>query len=241
MINNIVRLIFIVGLLIIGSNLLAQDKAKEAETEKDKKEDFTIPPKTLFDVLDRHYSGYASAVYTKGYAGLVPVTFAGGRAGTIIDRKWTAGVAVMSYLSPNEGSELLGTDFTDTMTTDSEGNEVNYFDQELNNFQMGYAGACFEHYFFPTEMLHISIGVTVGKGYMAWSKEGEMALASGTELHYFNVVEPELRLWLNLSRHVRLGVGTSYLYLDSLDDDVLGNSRLFNGPTTTFMLTAGGL
>ena len=85
---------------------------------------------------------------------------------------------------------------------------------------MGYTGLLFEYNFLRKKIVNFSVGTLVGIGTAGYFKSGNYDDDNDTEHRYvgtrFFVLEPELVLYINVTRFFRLGLGGSYRYINGL-------------------------
>ena len=164
-------------------------------------------PQTLFgDVFS--FSGYGGVSIE--YARLGNETygwFTGGRGAVIINDSYAIGGAGKMLVYPTEREELTGTSYSG----------------EEPYAQLGYGGLLLEYYLNPKDLFHVSVGVLAGAGGLAYSQYSieddnyDDGHDDPTDFDAFFVVEPEVNLFVNLTRFCRVGVGVSYRYTYGLD------------------------
>ena len=97
----------------------------------------------------------------------------------------------------------------------------------------GYGGLLVEYTLFPKSMVHVTFPVLIGGGYATYVTELEYDVWKGDErdrCHQtidsdaFFVVEPGVRVEVNLQKFMRLNAGVSYRYA--------GDLQLINTPST---------
>lgn len=87
----------------------------------------------------------------------------------------------------------------------------------------GYGGALFEYILFPKSKVHVSFPVVIGGGYMFYYTDNghhhDQNMYHTNSYHmtthssdYFFVVEPGIRMEINLAQFLRLGLKVSYRY-----------------------------
>lgn len=230
-----IALFLTAALLVSLSNIFAdngkskpvsKEKSEEAMTlEKAAREkEFRMPPVNILDLQDRYYSFYFGLIH---YAGLInenEVQFVGVRGAAIIDTHWAIGLQATTMLPDPGKAELFGIDYD--------------FEQDTPRFH--YGGLSFEHYFMPKELMSISIGCFIGYGAFAWTKDSEMIYAGGVSRDYFMVVEPEARIFFNLTRNMRVGFGNTYRFLSIENKNTLKELYPLMGTTSSVIVQFGG-
>ncbi|HOO70683.1 MAG TPA: hypothetical protein PK926_02900 [Spirochaetota bacterium] len=116
--------------------------------------------------------------------------FAGLRGAMIFNHHFAMGITGNFMLPATTNRELTGDDIT------------------KKRMFLQYGGPYFEYYFFPDKIVHLSVGMTAGAG---WLSDEFFSLCNG-RISYFFALEPELNLYLNVSKRHRLGIGASYLF-----------------------------
>jgi hypothetical protein len=185
--------------LLICTAIFADENTYTDEPEKIGSK--RIPPETLFNRGEVYFSGYCSPVakFTE-FDGTYGV-LAGGKGGLIINDKLVIGGG--------------GYGFTRTLKRP--------IGSEMNELGIGYGGFLMEYYFFPKRLVHFSIGVLAGGGAFEYWPEGEYDFYDDDddERNFpndkFYVVEPEITIFLNITRFCRIGVGSSYRYIKGID------------------------
>ena len=115
----------------------------------------------------------------------------------------------------------------------------NETDSAWHNGQLGggWGGALFEYILFPKSVVHVSFPLVIGGGYMFYYKEDPQqhdhnyhhnnSWHMTTYSHdYFFVVEPGVRMEINLAQMLRIGIKVSYRYspdfkLPNLSSDLI--------------------
>ncbi len=100
-------------------------------------------------------------------------------------------------------------------------------------FNGGYGGLLLEYTLFPKSMVHVTFPVLIGGGWATYVTNLEYDEWKGDEMDRchqtldsdaFFVVEPGIRVEINLQKFMRLNAGVSYRYA--------GNLQLINTPST---------
>ena len=138
--------------------------------------------------------------------------FTGLRAAMLLDHRFALGVT--GYFMP-------------TQTTNR---ELTGDDLDKKKVHWKYGGPYFEYYFFPDKIAHLSLGLTVGAG---WLSDEFFSMAGG-RTSYFFALEPELNLYLNISKSHRLGIGASYLFTEGARLHGVGDEDIRNFSVSLF-------
>ncbi len=214
------RGLFIITLILAAAVALY---AQEGETGKAKPEKEDNPPNTLFTGTKISLSGYGAPVYKFSPLGETYGHFVGGRGGIIFNDVFVIGGGGYGLVSPNKRDKVSGKEYTGTEPY----------------LQMGYGGGMLELYFFPKSLIHISAGVLIGGGGVNFSEKKEADDdCKDSHADSFFVVEPELNLFINVTRFLRIGVGASYRYVNGIQTEDIGN-RDFRGVTGSVMMAFG--
>jgi hypothetical protein len=135
--------------------------------------------------------------------------------GLILDHHWSIGMTG-SFIGNPQGLHFHHT------YTDSTGQE----EKKSRDLRGGYGGALFEYTLFPQSRIHVSFPLMVGCGYLYWSKvhyeDNNGTITNSCSHHYncgdhFFVIEPGVKMEVNLAKAFRLGLGVSYRYAPDLD------------------------
>lgn len=130
--------------------------------------------------------------------------------GVILDHHWTIGLAGNMIASPPSGSYHHHNSQSDTI---HEG-------KHENSRTGGYGGLLLEYTLFPQSKVHVSFPLIIGVGYIGHSHEYHDAGMNTDTTHHegflhgksFFVLEPGVKLEVNVIRHLRIGLGISYRY-----------------------------
>ena len=80
---------------------------------------------------------------------------------------------------------------------------------DSGTLEMGYGGLELGYVHRPDALVHVSVGLLIGGGGVAWNRDGP----SGSQVDdSFFVVEPEADVVLNVTRILRIGAGVSYRF-----------------------------
>lgn len=136
--------------------------------------------------------------------------------GLILDHHWSVGMTG-SFIGNPRGLRFHHTH------TDSTGEEG----KKSRDLRGGFGGALVEYTLFPQSRVHVSFPLMIGCGYLYWSqvhyKDNTGTFPDSDDHHHYNrgdhffVVEPGVKLEVNLAKAFRLGLGISYRYAPDLD------------------------
>lgn len=203
--------------LLISSAMAEETKTGTDPVKKDN------PPKTLLDIKNVNFSGYGG-VYTRySKIGEADGCLVGGRGGLIINDNFVLGLGGMGLTHPTDREELSGNDYTGI----------------LNSVGFGYGGFLAEYYFNPKDLIVFSAGTLIGGGGLSFyddsKHEDEGDHSDGDN---FFVVEPEVNVFVNVTRFCRIGAGASYRYVAGIDSDEFSDKD-FRGPSVSIMAQFG--
>ena len=127
----------------------------------------------------------------------------GGRGGAIFNDRFVVGGAAYGLVQPTLNLPLDG---------------------DTKRMGVGYGGLLLEYYFSPRSLINYSVGALVGSGGVA-----EIGDRAGRRTAFF-VLQPEVNVFVNVTRFFRVGTGVAYRYSNGLnlngftDDDFRGFS-----------------
>jgi hypothetical protein len=197
--------------------------AQEGEVKKIKPEKKDNPPQTLFRGKSINLSGYGAPVYKFSPAGETYSHFVGGRGGLIINDIFVIGGGGYGLVYPDRRDKLSGETYTGTEPY----------------VHMGYGGGLLELHIYPKSLIHLSAGVLIGAGGITFdSSKPEDSDDNQRHGDSFFVAEPELNLYVNVTRFLRIGIGASYRFVNGINSDELSDSD-FRGPTAQVMFAFG--
>jgi hypothetical protein len=202
--NNMIRKIMaLVMLMAMTSALAAAERSGTADTPArvPAQENAVAADKGEFtmDVLIKEMpfkkkkivrGGFISPVLKYPVAGDYMNVFTGLRGAMVLNHRMAMGITGNFMPMKVSNRELTGKDIP------------------RKKVHWKYGGPYMEYYFFPDKIAHLSLGMTLGAG---WLSDELFALAGGRKSYFF-AMEPELNLYLNVSKHHRLGLGASYLF-----------------------------
>lgn len=212
---KIIKIISAIVTCFIVTSAMAEEIKKDPPQKKDN------PPKTLIDVKDADFSGYGG-VYTK-YAriGEANGCLVGGRGGLIINDSFVIGLAGMGLVYPTEREKISGKDYTGT----------------LDRTDFGYGGLLLEYYFNPKEIVVFSAGSLIGGGALSFHEKNGDSDNEDNGDNFF-IVEPELNVFVNVTRFCRIGIGVSYRFTAGIRTDEFSDKD-FRGPSAAIMANFG--
>lgn len=212
---KIIKIISAIVTCFIVTSAMAEEIKKDPPQKKDN------PPKTLIDVKDADFSGYGG-VYTK-YAriGEANGCLVGGRGGLIINDSFVIGLAGMGLVYPTEREKISGKDYTGT----------------LDRTDFGYGGLLLEYYFNPKELVVFSAGSLIGGGALSFHEKNGDSDNEDNGDNFF-IVEPELNVFVNVTRFCRIGIGVSYRFTAGIRTDEFSDKD-FRGPSAAIMANFG--
>jgi hypothetical protein len=125
--------------------------------------------------------------------------------GMILNHHWTIGVTG-NFLPSSDGNMYH-----------HKGNDTVYDGRHHNSFSGGYGGLLLEYTLLPASRFHLSFPLTIGGGYTNHTHYGDVNDSTDTKkwfhhtAHYF-VVEPGIKLAVNVVKHLQIGLTLSYRY-----------------------------
>lgn len=118
----------------------------------------------------------------------------GGRVALVVNHAFSAGVGGYGTVAGPSPEDLTG----------------------LDDLEMAYGGLFLEYTFKPHAVFHVSVPVLVGGGQTQFAGD-YVDPNSGKDSDAFFVVEPELNLEFNITRHWRLDLGVGYRHVNGTD------------------------
>ncbi len=207
-----------IAALFLVTGAMAEDTKTEAKAEKKDN-----PPKTLLDSKNASFSGYGG-VYTK-YAkiGDANSCLVGGRGGLIINDTVVLGLAGMGLTYPTDREKISGSDYNGL----------------FNKIGFGYGGFLMEYYLNPKDLIVFSAGTLIGAGGLSFYKHSDDD-NSGKDNNSdtFFVLEPEVNVFVNVTRFCRIGIGASYRYISGINTGEF-DDKDFRGPSASIMAQFG--
>ena len=150
--------------------------------------------------------------------------FFGLRTGFIMSHNFSLGLAANVLFNPLDRARIGAYNY-------------NGLDTVVN---MAYGGVLLEYYIFPKSIVHVSVGVLIGGGAMAFQDGNywKNQTFNPQTLNGFFTVEPEVNVFLNVTRFFRIGVGATYRYVTGIKDPSITDAA-FRGFGGQFMLQLG--
>lgn len=215
---KIIKTVFFSLLIMATTSLYASDNG-------DKKKDDSRKPDTLLSVSDVDLSGYGAPYVSFSRLGEKAGVFVGGRGGLIINDSFVIGAGGMGLTYPTRREDISGTSY----------------EGDMPHVTVGYGGGILEYHILPKKLFHVSIGVLIGGGGLSLSDksdedEGGNDHDRGTDK--FFVVEPELYLYVNVTRFLRIGIGGSYRYVNGINTEEFTDKDL-RGATASVIASFG--
>lgn len=166
------------------------------------------------------HGGFGAPVYKYSRIGSSDVNFFGARGAWLVNRTYMLGgfmYGLASDITANVGGKS-------------------------GNLDMQYGGALAGYNFFTNRVIHASLLLQAGAGELKVPQEetqvGLVATESSPTRDRFSVVEPEVLLETNVTRILRVGVGTSYRTVSGVGDRVLSKKDI-EGWTGTLAFNIG--
>jgi hypothetical protein len=202
---------------MLFTSAMAQDTTAIKETEKKDN-----PPKVLLDLKGADFSGYGAI--TTGYSkiGDANACLVGARGGLIINDNVVIGFAGMGLTYPTDREDITGHDYSGI----------------FNRVAFGYGGFMAEYYFNPKDLIVFSAGAVIGGGGLSFYEDNETEDEHHNKGDKFFVVEPEVNVFVNITRFCRIGAGASYRYVAGIDTDEFSDKD-FSGPSAKVMAQFG--
>lgn len=213
-----IKVLTAAAVLCISTAGWSEDAVKDQKPEKKDN-----PPEVLFNLKESSVSGYGG-IYTRfSKAGDTNGCFVGGRGGFIINDSFVVGAGGMGLVNPGKREKITGNEYTGI----------------YDEVQFGYGGFLTEYYFNPKDLVVFSIGTLIGGGGLYFTQDKE---EDENDHHEggdnFFVLEPELNVFIHLTRFCRIGAGVSYRYVNGINSEGMDDSD-FRGPAASAMVQFG--
>jgi len=195
-------------------------------------------PSILLNIKEAKFSGYGAPYVRYSRIGEAHGCLAGVRGGVIINDNFVFGFGGMGLATPTDRDKISG----------------EYYTGLLSHAGFGYGGFLTEYYFNPKDLIVVSAGTLIGGGALVFYdqryKDYDDDDYYNDHRHYndddgdiekgdsFFVVEPELNVFVNITRFCRIGAGVSYRYVAGINSDEFSNKD-FRGPSASIMAQFG--
>jgi hypothetical protein len=199
--------------------MLAQDNMKVKDKEKtairgDSKTSEKIEDKAvLISKGNFKPGGYGAPVFKFTQIGTNEVgLFFGLRTGFIMNDYFSLGLGANILFNPIDRSKIGGYTYIGP-------------DSVVN---MAYGGILLEYYIFPKSFIHVSIGVLIGGGAFAFQDGNywQYQKFNPQTLNGFFTLEPEVNVFINITKFFRIGVGATYRYVTGIKDPNITDAKL---------------
>jgi len=185
------------------------------------------PPETILGGKDYTLTGYGAPYYRFSKAGEKYGSFVGGRGGLIINENFVIGGGGMGLVYPTKREDVSGNSYTGIRPY----------------IGLGYGGGLIEYYFSPKRLIHFSAGVLVGGGSLTFHDRNNGDNNNSNNRNdmrndNFFALEPEVNIFINVTRFFRVGLGASYRYVKGINSDEISD-RDFRGVTGSVILAFG--
>jgi len=215
---NKIRLLIAVIITLMVTSASAIDLDFDKDTNKKYE-----PPKVLLDPQNLYFSGYWGVYSRYSKISDTDSWLMGARAGFIVDNHFVIGMGGMAMLYPTDMKKLSGSSYSGNIDT------ANFY----------YGGLLLEYYFNPKDLIVFSAGTLVGGGLLKLSGKDSATSKNVTKNNNCFTAEPEINIFINLTRSCRIGIGTSYRYVSGINSEGL-QSKDFKGFTASAMVQLGG-
>ena len=204
---------------LIFTSAMAQDTKTEGTTAKKDN-----PPKILLDMKDSTFSGYGGITTSFTKIGDAKSCLVGGRGGLIINDSIVIGMSGAGLAYPTDREKISGSDYSGL----------------LKNIGFGYGGLLTEYYLNPKDLIVFSAGAVIGGGSLFFFDEENDMEDSDNHRNgdKFFVAEPELNVYINITRFCRVGAGISYRYIAGINSDEFSNKD-FRGASASVIAQFG--
>jgi hypothetical protein len=139
--------------------------------------------------------------------------------GLILNHHWTIGMTG-NFIPNSQGFHSQGNH------KHQEDNDSTSARKHGNSLQGGYGGLLLEYILFPQSRIHVSFPLTIGSGYIYHSHLAHRSDSTDTDNKWshhgdsFFVIEPGVKLEINVIKHLRIDLGISYRYSPERDHRV---------------------
>ena len=177
---------------------------------------------TLLSMSNISLSGYIAPVVRFSKMGDSYATLVGGRGGLIINDNFVLGGCGMALVHPRDRSDFSGKTYSG-----------NY-----DKVDFAYGGGMAEYYFTPKSLFGFSVGTTIGGGGLTFHSRKEAYDDDEYGSDVFFVAEPELNVFVNITKFCRIGAGISYRYIRGIGVDEY-DDKDFRGPSVGIIFAFG--
>ncbi|HOU84747.1 MAG TPA: hypothetical protein PK158_07910 [Spirochaetota bacterium] len=178
--------------------------------------------KTLLNMTNLSLSGYGAPVVRFSKMGDSYSTLVGGRGGLIINDNFVLGGCGMGLVHPRDRSDFSGITYSG-----------NY-----DRVDFAYGGGLIEYYFTPKSLFGFSAGATIGGGGLTFHSRKEAYDEDEYGSDVFFVAEPEVNIFVNITKFCRIGAGISYRYVKGIGVDEF-DDKDFRGPSIGIIVALG--
>jgi hypothetical protein len=187
---------------------VSDNKASEKKESKSKR----TAPSSLITLSDSHFSGYGALACQETRIAKSFATLVGGRGGLIVNDNFVMGFSGYGLAYPSKRSDLADKKYTG----------------DYPYMSFGYGGLLLEYHFAPKSLVHFSVGMTIGGGGYSFTHDNweddddrdnddDDLYADHSESNMFFVAEPEIGVWVNVTRFSRIGAIVSYRLTNGAD------------------------
>lgn len=164
---------------------------------------------------DLESGGYGAIVFKHGQVMGMDGLFVGGQGGWIINHAVVIGAG---------GYGLA--------------NQIDAGSDPCPYLGFGYGGLLLEFVVASDKLVHFTVQGIIGAGGVGYYSDKGCDLCEDCGEDVFFALEPGANLMLNLHKHVRLGLGASYIYVDGVEYEDLSDSDLSTA-TLQFIMKFG--
>ena len=109
---------------------------------------------------------------------------------------------------------------------------------DLNRVGFGYGGLLIEYYLNPKDLVVFSAGTLIGAGGVSLYNSRTHDENHDNHGDTFFALEPEVNIFVNITRFCRIGVGASYRYTNGIHSEEFSDKD-FRGPSAKIMAQFG--
>ena len=207
---KIAKLLIIIAICFSYATLFAEDDKKESGKKNQR-----LKVDSIFGDTYLNHGGYGGPVTRFGQIGDDYGLFVGGRGGWIINHNFVLGGAGYGHVAYNMSRTINGVS---------------------EKVYMGYGGVMLEYFFFPSNLIHFSVGAVIGGGGIRYG--GTDKFDEDHNMDHFFAVEPEINVFLNITSFFKVGLGGSYRYIKGISTDGVSDSD-YRGFSAQLVLAFG--